>query len=244
MFEKPYKESRTIRKYECDFHGNLKADVLLNLMEECFENQMRLEGFSNDKLRTMGQALLVNEMDFEIKDSCEKGDVLEFETFPYETVRAIFPRAARVYKGDKLIATSLSQWTVVDLDKRKILRESPVTDGFYKEEYSGKLPKFIRVKNSVDYEKVGEYQVAYTNLDKNGHMNNVEHLSLALNYIPELLQGYKIKKIKMHFVKEVLNGEKLSIFEGKEKGIEGMTYYFYLDNSKSINSIIEIEIIQ
>ena len=61
-----------------------------------------------------------------------------------------------------------------------------------------------------DYEK--EFNIRYSDIDSNNHVNNVKYIEWALETVPlEIVDNYHLANIKVVFEKECVYGEKVSV---------------------------------
>ena len=106
--------------------------------------------------------------------------------------RATFLRNYSLMRGSETVAFAATQWTLVDLASRKILKIDAVDFGNY---WMGDYQELIHEKFRIDKETltamqtVGQKEVRYSDLDYNGHMNNTYYLDVLCDYVPELAAG-------------------------------------------------------
>ena len=62
----------------------------------------------------------------------------------------------------------------------------------------------------------GTYEVRWSDIDRNGHMNNTRYADLAWNFLPTAWQGREPSEIELHFAKESLQGDVISLYADVE----------------------------
>lgn len=234
-----------VRTFECDSHDNMKADCIMKYMQESATNQMTEEGLPYDTLLERGTALLINRMDMEFIKPIKKFDCITLASWPCEGRGATLPRKYTVHRDGELVAKALGQWSLVDVETKKILRASAVDFGtFTIEEGCKESCERFKTPEKEDMEKVGTIKVGYNQVDCNGHLNNTNYLMMVQDFIPELREGGHMKSAKVHFSKEALLGMTIDIYSLKEKTEEGFVYLFkgILVENQMLNSEIKVEV--
>jgi acyl-ACP thioesterase len=133
------------------------------------------------------------------------------------------------------IAFASSSWLVVDLIDRKICR----LDEYFNEEDFKSINwavgrKAGRVRPFKDADEETEVTARYSDLDINGHMNNVKYLELILDmFQTDFRMSYDIHEIEMNFLKETTEGDVLgNMLKCVEKEKEYLHCLFNKDSQK------------
>lgn len=113
----------------------------------------------------------------------------------------------------KVICEAFSTAILIDFEKRRPMRISSTQSEIYglNEELAevpplDDLPKIQK----EDYTK--DYPVRYSDIDSNGHVNNVKYMEMAMDTLPRfILNEYKLFNIKVLFKKETTDGDTLYI---------------------------------
>ena len=129
------------------------------------------------------------------------------------------PDSADEHKKEKMLAIAATQWSLVDIESRKILKVSEVDfSNYWMGDYIELIPHKFKIA-AEDIEKmqsagpVGHKVVAYGDLDYNGHMNNTYYLDMICDYIPELAAGtHRVSGMRIHYSKEAPLGEHIAIY--------------------------------
>ena len=110
------------------------------------------------------------------------------------------------------IARASSTWFVIDIVEKNICRlEEYFKDYKYKNIQYALDRKPQRIKPITEYDSEVEITARYSDLDINGHMNNVRYVDLILDIFPgDFRQTHDISEIEMNFLKEAKEGNKLS----------------------------------
>lgn len=225
---KKYQDTIFAKAFECDSKNTMKADFVLKHMQEAATNQLRAEGIPYDALLERGIAFVVNRMDLDFSKPIKKHDKLTIMTWPCPARGATMPRLYRVYddEGQELVR-GLGQWSLVDIEEKKILKADTVDFSAFvnDEEKPGNCERFKALDEKM--ELLHEEQIRYNDIDCNGHMNNANYLRLVQDYISELEHDGYIQSVRIHFAKEALLGQRISLYGYSEMDEESnLTYYF------------------
>lgn len=128
------------------------------------------------------------------------------------------------------VARASSTWFVIDIEEKKICRLDEYFEDheFNKIEYAlGRKPE--RVKPFTEPDLGEEIKVKYSDLDINGHVNNVRYVDMVLDsFQTDFRMSHDIHEMEMSFLKETRDGDVLS---SMLKEVEaGKTYLHCLFN--------------
>ena len=204
----------------------IKASKILYEMQEAGRDQMEREKPSVDDLLDKNIALMVNRIDMVMSEPVTDMDEVVYSSFPCPSERATLLRIYEAKTDDRQIAYASSNWTLVNFKSRKILKAKELnmkkyTMGKYRNPFGDR--KFrITENDEKNMETVGTFKVGRDDMDDNGHLNNIKYLEHVEDHIPELSQGSFLKEIRLHFMKEALYDEELTIKRLHKEG----AYYF------------------
>ena len=223
--KKLFTETIDIDTYSCDSNDIIKASGILQVCQECGRKQMAAQRPSYNELLEEGKAMMLSRIDMVSYDEIHLGDEVVIATWPCESSRATFLRMYRINRDDKVVAEISSQWVMVEIESRKILKVTDVDfSNYYMGEYHEVIGDKFKISKDVEFETVGTKEIMYSDLDSNRHMNNTYYLDVISNYVPELCAGtHRVEKARIHFAKEAPFGETITITRA-QKG-EG-TYLF------------------
>jgi acyl-ACP thioesterase len=203
--------------------------------------QMETDRPSYDELQQEGKALMLGRLDLEIYDEIHVGDEFTVSSWTCQLGRATFPRGYEIVRDGKIVAEISSQWALVDMESRKVLKTEEVDfSRYYEGRYIELFPDKFRLPKDIEFREVGKHTVKYSDLDLNGHMNNTYYLDQLCNYMPELeYGGYRVKSLRIHYCKEAPLGDVLTIF----RAIPEENKYLFKTVKANGETNIEAEII-
>lgn len=212
-----YFEENRLDTYRCDSRKIAKLSGILQITQDAGRRQMALDRPSYDELLEEGKAMMLNRLDLKIYDTLYFDQPLKVYSWPCTAVRATWPRVYAITRDEKPVVDVMSQWALVDIETRKVLKADAIDSSNYsigesREVFENKF----KIPKELELEEVGKYRVSYTDLDYNGHMNNTYYADVLCNYIPELAEGtHRVESLRIHYSKEAPLGDVLTIMRRK-----------------------------
>jgi acyl-ACP thioesterase len=122
-------------------------------------------------------------------------------------------------KADIPVISARSGWLIVDMEKRRPLRPQSVMDTLPANEgldalTSGPVGLEDRSANGsgISLKKIGERTALYTDVDYNGHVNNVRYIQWIEDTLePQLLEKAGSMRLDINYLNEILSGEVVEI---------------------------------
>jgi acyl-ACP thioesterase len=120
-------------------------------------------------------------------------------------------------KDDIPVISARSGWLIVDLEKRRPLRPQSVMDTLPKNEGLNALSSSpAGLAERANLHKTGERKALYTDIDYNGHVNNVRYIQWIEDALdPGLLEEAKKMRLEVNYLREVLSGEVVEILSAE-----------------------------
>lgn len=239
VFEKEYE----VNYYEIDYEERLLITSLVNYFGDVSTKHSEEMGGGIEYSKKNGVAWVLYKWSIDVERYPKYGEKIRVRTNACSFRKFYGYRIFEVFdeKGD-IIARANSIWLLIDTNKRKILR---VTKDMY--EIFGLTEKDNRpltIKNVKLPEKFTiekSFNVRYSDIDTNKHVNNVKYIDWIIETIPlDIILKYAIKHINITYEKEALYGEKISIStELKKQDDNYVSLHKITDDSGRELSIIE-----
>ena len=219
----------------------LKASQILHELQEAGRIQMENDRPSVDDLLDRNIALMVNRIDLKINRAVEADEEVIYTSNACPSDRASLLRIYEAKVGDEQVAFSSSIWSLVNIRSRKIMKAKELsmrnyTLAKYRNPFGDRKFKITDAEEEA-METLGTFKVGREYMDDNGHMNNVKYLEHVEEWVPELKEGRFLKEIRLHFMKEALFDEELTI---KRLRKEGAWYFRMFKASGEANFECEI----
>ena len=206
-----YTERLTLRSRDVDMFRRLRTSELFKLLQEASIRHTEQLGMGRDRTLDRGILWVLLMQRAEIVRMPEYDEKIVLRSWPGKTMHLLFPRfySLETEAGEALVKAS-ALWGLVDEKSRKAV---------FPERYgieiagteTGKeidLPGPIR-KLACDREK--RFEVPYSFVDLNGHMNNTRYFDLAEDCVGAAAGGKLLKEIRTEYVNEARFGEERTL---------------------------------
>jgi len=234
--------------YETDEACLLKPASFLNYAQEIAGNSADSLGFGQELLGPLGQAWILSRMKVEFLEYPAWQDDVKLISWHRGADGLFFIRDFDLEdaKG-RTVVRGTSSWVIIDLGERKIVRsEAPCNEDTIcretifadKEDPKDTVCQKIRAPRGVEPEHMYDHIVRYSDIDKNGHTNNVQYTVWAMDcFDPKFLVANRLKSLEINFNREAMPGETVGIYriqenentwyvEGKVDGVQSFIIRF------------------
>lgn len=238
---KIFQYNQVINTYDVLPDGSLYPTVPLDYFQESAQRQLEELGIGVEYLfgNHLGWILVKYEVDYFKYPKAGEEVIIETEPIGFNRFEALRRFSIKNKAGENLI-TGKSIWVLVDTETRKLLRVSEIEDlKALMDGDEGEIFKIPRLKKITDYDHKKEFDVRYSDIDINRHVNNVKYLTWALESLPlELVKKYEIEKLRILYKEQAFYGEKVVV---KSKEIEPLLWRINVENTDgAVLSEIEI----
>lgn len=216
------------KEYEIAYwntNSRLESNItsILHFFSDIAIKQEESLGFSMGDMLESREAWVLFDYDINIIRYPKYRDKIRVRTF-VETIRRFYGlRGFEIYSEDgELLVKCDSIWFLIDLEKRRL---KSADDKYY---IAHKLDKgnlknlrsklHIDELDKIDINKI--YNIEHTHIDSNKHVNNVKYMEWVIDSMPlEIIENYKINRLKVKFEKEVQYGHNVLV-QGELKKID------------------------
>lgn len=195
-----------------DCFGRLRPSMILIYAQEVAGKHCELLDLSYEKLASHRLFWAVTRHKVQITRLPTLGETIRVETWPMPTTRVAYPRSMVAYdeKGNECFR-SISLWALMDLDTRNMIlpgKSGIIVSGTLR---GGELPSptglIARPLASHMVRRVG-----YTDLDRNGHMNNTRCLEWIDDLLPSAFhRNHWAKEITVCYLSEAKEMQDLEL---------------------------------
>lgn len=209
-----YSEIIKIKDYMLGADGTLKESMMMKFMQHSARCDMTNHGCPYEYLVSKNMCFVLVRVALENYERAVYDDEIRLDTWPEGLNGVMFIRRFNAWRGDRLIMSAVTLWCLMDLSARKILRPSacgvefPAPDN---RTNSLSIPKRVVLPDNTDF--AGTYDVRYSDIDTNGHLNNTIYLDIISNCLPEPFHQH-LKFFKIDYSGEAKIGERLNIYFG------------------------------
>ena len=207
-----YQQTFHINDNAVDCFGRLKPSMILYYAQEVAGRHFELISMDYDTLEKKHMFWAIIRQRVQISRLPLRGETIRVETWPMPTTRVAYPRSVVAYdeQGSEVFR-SISLWVIMDAENRSMIlpgKTGIIVEGTLRgNELSapGSLaPKVLKNSRSR--------QVAFTDLDRNGHMNNCRYLDWIADLLPSGYHaGHEIREFTVCYLSEAREGQTLDL---------------------------------
>ncbi|WP_426351019.1 acyl-[acyl-carrier-protein] thioesterase [Alloiococcus sp. CFN-8] len=214
MNENIYTKEYEVRYYEIDSKKRLLKSSLLNYFTDISTIHSIERGVGIDYLEKKRLGWVISKYDIEFFNEGYYMDKLKVSTEAYGFKKYFAYRTFKAEGEDSsVIARGNALFMLIDMEKRRMLRigeDMMMAYGVSPEEADRQLD-FERIEGLEKIAYQVDFQVRYTDIDTNGHVNNVKYLDWLIEAIPlEIINEKSLRRIKMDYIKECFYGETIT----------------------------------
>ncbi len=205
-----------IESYEVQPNDNVRPSTLFHLFQKAAGDDLDAAGMTYNYLRQHGIVFVVTKFTLEYFDNIHSYDNVTISTFPRGCRGVSFIRDFDVTINGKRAAYACSSWVLLDIHNRTLLRPNALDSlGTITPDLSDMLElEDRRIKfHAGEMRKTDVREVYYSQIDRNGHMNNTFYPDIVYDYFPDSYKNDDIgKKFIINYSSEIMRGEKFDIY--------------------------------
>lgn len=204
--------------FHCDFSGRLSVPNLGNHMLNAADFHSTDRGFGMKYLLTVQRAWVLSRLAIEVVEMPRMYDRFSVETWVEGAMRFFTNRNFRVADEEgRVYAWGRSVWAMIDTENRHPQDIYDIEDGaierWIEPEYACPIEKCGRVAVSDGAQLVRTIEMAYSDVDINGHINSVKYIEHMLNLWPvDWYREHTLRRFEIAYVAEAHQGDRLSIY--------------------------------
>ena len=195
-----------------DRYGRLKPSAILYFAQEVAGMHCNLLAVDYDTLAQRRLFWAVTRHKVQITRMPHRGETIHIETWPMPTTRVAYPRSMVAYdaQGNECFR-SISIWVLMDLDTRNMILPGKsgisVVGTLRGNELAAPTGVVAKILGSRR-----ERSVCFTDLDRNGHMNNTKYLDWIDDLLPSPFhEKHSVKEFTVCYLSEAREGQVLDM---------------------------------
>ena len=207
-----YRQTFTITDNTVDCFGRLKTSMILFFAQEMAGRHCVELALDYDTMAKQRMFWAVIRHRVQITRMPLRGETITVETWPMPTTRVAYPRSVVAYdEGGRECFRAISLWVLMDLDTRNMIL--PGKSGI---EVAGTLrgtelaPPSSLVPRLLHNSR--NRSVCFTDLDRNGHMNNTRYLDWIDDLLPSAFHEHHTPmEFTVCYLSEAREGQELDL---------------------------------
>ena len=241
--QKKWRDRYVVQSDDVDPHGNLSLVAQLCLLQETAWRHAESLGFGYSDISKSRLLWVVTRFLLEMSKTPKWGESLEIETW------ARWPDGIYAYRdfviyneGQEEIGRASSSWLILDETTRrpqKIEMLGPVTDVSLRESNGLEASK---IELDQSFTPLHEYQVRWSDLDMNRHVNNTKYAQWIMDSLPaEWHAHHRVRRYLVNFLAEMHLGDTVKIAE-KTDDQRDKTRVFKGQRPKDSKTVFAVEL--
>lgn len=207
-----YRQTFAITDNLVDRYGRMKPSSMLYCIQEVSGIHATALGADYDTLAQKNLFWAILRTRVQITRLPRSGDTITLETWPMPTSRVAYPRAAVAYdlQGNELFR-SISVWVLMDSQSRNMVLPGKSGVEVIGSVQGSELPVPAGLPAKL-LPRSRSRSVCFTDLDRNGHMNNTKYMDWIDDLIPSAFhQEHDLKELTVCYMSEAREGQELSM---------------------------------
>ena len=171
-----------IKSYQSDQNGKLTLYSLFHLLQECAQDNARLNNFGYEYLESKNAFWVLSRVLVEMKEYPEWKDEIEIKTWPKGVDGFFAIRDFQISKNGKVIGNVTSYWLILDKDSKRPKRLDDfnfIHENFLNESAIDK--KLGKISVAGETSELEKRRVYSSDLDVNKHVNNATYVRWILD---------------------------------------------------------------
>jgi len=215
-----WQENLPVRFGSIDKSNRLTLNAVFQYFQEAAISHADNLGVGREEMAASGQVWLLSRMTVSVNKRSDYLDTITIRSWPrgHEKLFVIRNYEIKDKAGNSVVAGK-SAWLVVDLGKRRPLRPEVIMERMPS---NHGLDTFTAEDNAAsgleersNLVKVSERKALYTDIDYNGHVNNVRYIQWIEDTLDtKLLENAGKMRLDINYLNEVLLGDKIDIYSG------------------------------
>ena len=207
-----YSQEFTVTDNTVDCFGRLKASMILFFVQEVAGQHFSRISMDYDSLAKLGMFWAIIRQRVQITRLPTRGETIRLETWPMPTPRVAYPRSVVAYdKNGNECFRSISIWVLMDINTRNMILPGKSGISVMGTLRGNELavPSGLMAKELRSHR---ERTVSFTDLDRNGHMNNTRYMDWIDDLLPSLYhRNHNIQEFTVCYLSESREGQTLDL---------------------------------
>ena len=207
-----YTQSFEVTDNCVDCFGRLKTSSILYFVQEVAGKHFDLISMDYDALAAKGMIWAIIRQKVQVTRLPLRGETIRLETWPMPTTRVAYPRSVVAYDEEgSEVFRSISIWVLMDIESRSMVLPGKSGISVVGTLRGGELaapgslsPKVLRSHRTRP--------VCFTDLDRNGHMNNTRYMEWIDDLLPSAFHSaHSPREFTVCYLSETREGQELEL---------------------------------
>ena len=220
-------EEHIITCYEADANQFMRPTAMLDLMQEAANVNASTLGFGYDEMINSNMAWVLSRTHVKFVNTPKWRQEVNLKTW-HKGVSKLFHLRDFILsdkEGNPLVLATTS-WLIIDLNTHRLVRNSALDMSDTAIDAIETPADKVVVPVDIEPELVRKHPVTWSEVDTNGHVNNVKYAVWALDAVKaEDIKERPLKEMLINYDAEVMPGDTVKISRVRQESEESITYY-------------------
>ena len=224
---KTYSKDHTITCYEADANQLMRPTAMLDLMQEAAGVNATTLGFGYDEMINSNTAWVLSRINVKFINTPKWREEVNLKTWHKGMSKLFYLRDFILSnkEGNPMVLATTS-WLIIDLNTRRLVRNNDLALNDTAMDAIVTPADKVVVPVDVEPELVRKHPVTWSEIDTNGHVNNVKYAVWAIDAVkPEDIKERPLKELLINYDAEVMPGDIVKISRVRQESEEGIIYY-------------------
>ena len=224
---KTFSKDYTITCYEADANQLMRPTAMLDLMQEAANVNASTLGFGYDEMMNSNTAWVLSRIHVKFNDTPKWRDEVNLKTWHKGVSKLFYLRDFILSDkaGNPMILATTS-WLIIDMNTRRLVRNSDLALNDTAMHAIETPADKVVVPVDIEPELVRKHPVTWSEIDTNGHVNNVKYAVWAIDAVKqEDIKERPLKELLINYDAEVMPGDVVKISRVRQETEEGIVYY-------------------
>ena len=209
-----WQETLPVRFGAIDKSDRMTLASMFQFFQEAAISHAENLGVGREEMARTGQVWILSRMSVQVDRRPSYRESVTVRSWPRGGEKLFAIRDFDIRDKDDIpVISARSGWIIVDIEKRRPLRPQSVMDTLPQNDGLNALTSGpVSLSERGNLQKAAERKALYTDVDYNGHVNNVRYIQWIEDVLdPPLLEKAGKMRLDINYMNEILSGEVVEI---------------------------------
>ncbi|MCL2042711.1 MAG: thioesterase [Treponema sp.] len=209
-----WSENQEVRFRAVDTSDSMTLSAVFDFFQEAAISHAENLSVGRSDMARANQVWILSRMSVQIDRRPKYGEIITVRTWPRGGEKLFALRDYDIRDADGNAAVrARSCWVIIDREKRRPLRPQSVMSLMPLNEGLDSLSAAVGLEENTLLQKTAERRAMYTDMDYNGHVNNVSYIRWIEDALDSsLLENAQYMRLDINYLNEVLLNEVIGIW--------------------------------
>jgi acyl-ACP thioesterase len=225
--DKTLSKNYTITCYEADANQLMRPTAMLDLMQEAANVNASTLGFGYDEMINSNTAWVLSRIHVKFMNTPKWREEVNLKTWHKGVSKLFYLRDFILSdKAGNPMVLATTSWLIIDMNTRRLVRNSDLALSDTAMHAIETPADKVVLPVDIEPELVRKHPVTWSEIDTNGHVNNVKYAVWAIDAVKaEDIKERPLKELLINYDAEVMPGDTVKISRVRQETEEGIVYY-------------------